>query len=574
MKKFHQLNSYSLVQTQQYLKLILWVIILLIVPTTVIFGQLESISFYVVAHQDDWQLFMAKSAYQDVTNTKNKTVFITLTAGDAGIGNGSTALIPYYQARENGSKLSSKFLADITTQADKSEVNTFVYANSHKIACTKYKNTVNYFLRLPDGNASGGGYPKTGNQSLKKLYEKAVPYVISVDSSATYQGWDDLVATVRRLMVAESAGFKTATINLPETDTKINSGDHIDHQYSGILAEDASKDLTCLKKNSWIGYPTAGKPITLTYDEFMNSTAAFICNAVGNIQGGYKANWDAAHKQWIGKNTSRVTDIRTIECTGVTPNVSIQTDKPLVLRNKATGKVFEIAGASTGAGAFLQLGARASNAIHQQFIFKKTPENLWVITGQQSELALDAYGGNSTPGTRIWQYRVNGTNAQNWLLEAAGDSSFFIKNQKSGLYIEGGLAAKSADVTLQNYIGDDKQIWQIVSAEKAFTTNPNGEVTTAVKEIVEEKSIWKVFPNPLQYADQVNFSLDKGKTGNVTVTLSTMGGQLLSSQTYQALAAESVQQFDFPPITHGIYILEFVLQTDGQPERKVFQIVR
>jgi hypothetical protein len=574
MKKFQQLNSYSLVKTQQYLNQILWAIVLLIVPTSVIFGQLESVSFYVVAHQDDWQLFMAKSAQTDVLNSKNKTVFITLTAGDAGLGNGSSALIPYFQARENGSKLSAKFLADILTQADKSELNTFIYANSHKIACYKYKNTVNYFLRLPDGNASGDGYPKTGNQSLKRLKDKTVPSVMAVDSSTTYQGWDDLVATVRRLIVADAAGFNTATINLPETDTKFNPGDHIDHQYAGKLAEDASKDLTCLKKNSWIGYPTAGKAVNVTNDELMNSVAAFACNAVGNIQGGYKSNWDAAHKQWIGKNTSRVTDIRTIECTGVTPNVSIQSDKPLVLRNKATGKVFEIAGASTGAGAFLQLGTRASAATHQQFIFKKTPENLWVITGQQSELALDAYGGGSTPGTRIWQFRVNGTNAQNWLLEAAGDSSFFIKNQKSGLYIEGGLAAKSNEVTLQNYIGDDKQKWQIVSAEKAFTTNPNGEITTAVKEIVEEKSIWKVFPNPLQYADQVNFSLDKGKTGDVTVTLSTMGGQLLSSQTYQALAAGSTQQFDFPPITHGIYILEFVLQTDGQPERKAFQIVR
>lgn len=152
------------------------------------------------------------------------------------------------------------------------------------IACYKYKNTVNYFLRLPHGNASGEGYHKTGNQSLKKLKEKTVPSAIAVDSSTTYQGWENLVATVRRLIVAESAGFKTTTINTPETDLAFNPGDHIDHQYAGKLAEDAGKDLTCLKKNSWVGYPTAGKAVNVTNDELMNSVAAFACYAVGNIQ--------------------------------------------------------------------------------------------------------------------------------------------------------------------------------------------------------------------------------------------------------------------------------------------------
>ena len=48
----------------------------------------DKVSFYFAAHQDDWQLFMNPSAFEDVTNGAAKTVFIHMTAGDAGLGTG------------------------------------------------------------------------------------------------------------------------------------------------------------------------------------------------------------------------------------------------------------------------------------------------------------------------------------------------------------------------------------------------------------------------------------------------------------------------------------------------------
>ena len=47
------------------------------------------VSFYFAAHQDDWQLFMNPSAFQDVIGNAAKTVFIHVTAGDAGLGTGT-----------------------------------------------------------------------------------------------------------------------------------------------------------------------------------------------------------------------------------------------------------------------------------------------------------------------------------------------------------------------------------------------------------------------------------------------------------------------------------------------------
>ena len=49
----------------------------------------EKVSFYFAAHEDDWQLFMNPSAFEDVVSGAAKTVFIHLTAGDAGLGVGA-----------------------------------------------------------------------------------------------------------------------------------------------------------------------------------------------------------------------------------------------------------------------------------------------------------------------------------------------------------------------------------------------------------------------------------------------------------------------------------------------------
>src|SRR5215467_14693979 len=46
----------------------------------------DKVSFYFAAHEDDWQLFMNPSAFQDVIKGATRTVFVHLTAGDAGLG--------------------------------------------------------------------------------------------------------------------------------------------------------------------------------------------------------------------------------------------------------------------------------------------------------------------------------------------------------------------------------------------------------------------------------------------------------------------------------------------------------
>ena len=68
----------------------------------------DKVSFYFAAHEDDWQLFMNPSAFQDVLEGAAKTVFVHVTAGDAGLGTGDGGRKrTYCLARQNGDEVES-----------------------------------------------------------------------------------------------------------------------------------------------------------------------------------------------------------------------------------------------------------------------------------------------------------------------------------------------------------------------------------------------------------------------------------------------------------------------------------
>src|SRR4051794_39951989 len=99
------------------------------------------VSFYVVAHADDWQLFMQPNAYNDLMDPGSKVVFIITTAGDAG---GTKA---YWDAREEGCKSSIRFcMAPITAVMETSGTKEF---SDCTISYWSANNAKCYFLRLP-----------------------------------------------------------------------------------------------------------------------------------------------------------------------------------------------------------------------------------------------------------------------------------------------------------------------------------------------------------------------------------------------------------------------------------------
>jgi hypothetical protein len=158
-------------------------------------------SFFVQAHQDDWQVHMGSTAgglgaYSDLCSGGKVTLVFT-TAGDAGRPAG------WWNAREEGTKASVAHVVRGVLNQSTSWQNGVRTYNGHDIPISTIGPVVCIFMRrLPDGGDGGGFGPRF--QSLKKLHDSNQA-VTSVDGRAdTYGTWDDFVLTLGAILAAES----------------------------------------------------------------------------------------------------------------------------------------------------------------------------------------------------------------------------------------------------------------------------------------------------------------------------------------------------------------------------------
>ena len=266
----------------------------------------DKVSFYFAAHQDDWQLFMNPSAFEDVAGGAAKTVFVHVTAGDAGLGLGTGGRQhPYYLARENGAANAMRFMAgaNATLAADAASHMTF---NGHSVHRTSYGRTVGYFLRVPDGHPLGGGYGGTGWQSLRRLAEGQIGTLSAIDHSTAYRGWGDLVATIRAIMAFERDGARLLQINVADPDPRRNPGDHSDHLMTSRLAVDAAADLGCVRRVYYVDYASAHLPANLDARQRDMESAVFAATLAGVRALDHVPDWRHYYQTYVGRNYFRV----------------------------------------------------------------------------------------------------------------------------------------------------------------------------------------------------------------------------------------------------------------------------
>src|SRR2546423_13095210 len=110
----------------------------------------------VVAHQDDWQLFMGDIIAKEI-RTRKQVVFIYLTAGD----DGRDSL--YWITRERGALASTRVAAGRAITAADSLRCASAQVLSHSIQRGTLGSTTSYFLRLPDGKRDGSGFARYGH---------------------------------------------------------------------------------------------------------------------------------------------------------------------------------------------------------------------------------------------------------------------------------------------------------------------------------------------------------------------------------------------------------------------------
>ncbi len=264
----------------------------------------EKASFYFAAHQDDWQLFMNPQAFEDVADSKTKTVFVHLTAGDAGLGLGNAGRRhPYYLARESGAEAAVRFMADVDLPLQRNAAS--ISLNGHSIYRVTYGNTVAYFLRVPDGNPSGTGYRSTGEQSLERLAEGQIATLTAIDGSTAYQGWNDLVSTLRALIDYERGDAPAMQINVADLDPATNPDDHSDHRMTARAALEAIADLPCARRLHYVNYASAKLPENLDNQQRQMESSVLAITAAGILALDHNTVWKSYYRSYLGRSYVR-----------------------------------------------------------------------------------------------------------------------------------------------------------------------------------------------------------------------------------------------------------------------------
>jgi hypothetical protein len=222
---------------------------------------------FVVAHEDDWQLFMGDVVAKRIRAGHSAT-FVYLTAGD----NGRDSL--YWQTRERAA-LQSTRVATGPAAADSNAISCSTREISeHTIQKCVIANTESYFMRLPDGKRNGAGFARHDYQSLRRLRGKKIGTITAVDGSTSYHGWQDLMATVSNLI---GLGLASAEIIVHANDPSVaaNPHDHFDHRMTGLLVNDLRKGQTW---STWyyVGYALATRAANRSTDEAREKTAIFL----------------------------------------------------------------------------------------------------------------------------------------------------------------------------------------------------------------------------------------------------------------------------------------------------------
>lgn len=141
-------------------------------------------------------------------------------------------------------------------------------------------------------------------------------------------------------------------------------------------------------------------------------------------------------------------------------------------------KVLDIGGGSTANGANVQLWGN-TNVKQQKFEMLYNQQlKTYTIKAIHSNKVLDVAGAGTTNGTNVWQYESNGTEAQQWILEEAGDGYFYIISKGNGLYLDVSYSMAENGTNIQVYEGNGTKAQKFKFTkipEPVFVKLPEGD---------------------------------------------------------------------------------------------------
>ena len=266
-----------------------------------------ALSVFVVAHPDDWQLFMNPDAFHAMDKPHEKAVFVHVTAGDAGKGVGGEPT-PYYLAREEGALRAIRFMvnaADATAALGADTKPVAVERAGHKVARHTYANATAYFLRLHDGKIVNGSDSQEHPQALERLRTGASAEANAIDGSASYAGWSDLVATLEAIIASELAPGTALNLHIAELDERRNPGDHPDHRAVAFAMEEVAARLPCARVSRHQEYATRDRKPNVTGQDYLIDVGTWAATASGLSDSHAGSTWEPGHNAWVGRDYHR-----------------------------------------------------------------------------------------------------------------------------------------------------------------------------------------------------------------------------------------------------------------------------
>jgi hypothetical protein len=275
----------------------------------------DDLEAFVVAHEDDWQLFMGDVALHAI-QSRTRTVFVYLTAGDAG------RPTPYWEAREQGALASVAFALGAAPPDEIGSVGGSQFPVScgqkslagHNVRRCEMGNSVSYFFRLPDGNLDGTGFTATGKKSLLRFESGTSMPLAPVDGTESFRDWQELVAVVSAAMQSESGSSNSSKvlirIHSMDPDIAFNPLDHADHRSAGRLA------ASLAMANKWAlsqyaGYSTSRWPSNLRAEQFADKAGLFLAydraRLLANPEWSAYAEVPKLYNAWLSRTYVRPT---------------------------------------------------------------------------------------------------------------------------------------------------------------------------------------------------------------------------------------------------------------------------
>jgi hypothetical protein len=179
---------------------------------------------------------------------------------------------------------------------------------NHPILTYSYHNTVVYFLRLPDGNGDGSGFPLHNQKSLEKFYNRQVVDFKAIDQSTTYTNKEDLLGTLKELITTTHTGTQLE-IHLSELSEDLNVDDHSDHLTASRFITEATTNHFKGEFYYYIDYQSANLESNLERSEILINSGAWGATASGLSDHRHASLWDEYHTTYLDRQYYRVLPI-------------------------------------------------------------------------------------------------------------------------------------------------------------------------------------------------------------------------------------------------------------------------